>query len=226
SMLAVHFNAYEADSLLGVYLHFVPSVVDVSNKLFYLTVWEDNNGIPGNLLYQDDVFSPRQPTYNQGLNNFNPYYFAGGIKVPVSTSFFVGWKQVDALRYNLGLDRNIDHSDEIFYSVDFGGTWQNPPFAGSPMLRPIFSTALDAVLNLTSSTEEKKYRVFPNPSNIQSVIESPYPDEEGYLIFGLTGQKTLEIEENILNTSALAPGYYLIKSKKHQHSPIKFLRVE
>jgi hypothetical protein len=226
SMLAVHFNAYEADSLLGVYLHFVPSVVDVSNKLFYLTVWEDNNGIPGNLLYQDDVFSPRQPTYNQGLNNFNPYYFAGGIKVPVSTSFFVGWKQVDALRYNLGLDRNIDHSDEIFYSVDFGGTWQNPPFAGSPMLRPIFSTALDAVLNLTSSTEEKKYRVFPNPSNIQAVIESPYPDEEGYLIFGLTGQKNFEIEGNILHVEGLAPGYYLIKSKIHQHLPIKFLRVE
>ena len=30
SMLAVHFNIYEADSLLGVYLHFVPSVVAVS----------------------------------------------------------------------------------------------------------------------------------------------------------------------------------------------------
>ena len=226
SMLAVHFNAYESDSLLGVYLHFVPSVVDVSNKLFYLTVWEDNNGVPGNILYQDDAFTPRQPTYNQGLNNFNSYYFNDGIKVPVSNSFFIGWKQVDAVRYNLGLDRNIDRSNEIFYSVDFGGSWQNPPFSGSPMLRPIFSTALDAVLNLTENTEEKKYRVFPNPSNIQAVIESPYPDEEGYLIFGLTGQKNFEIQGNILHVEGLAPGYYLIKSKIHQHSPIKFLRVE
>ena len=93
SMLAVHFDAYEADSLLGLYIHFVPSVVDVSNKLFYLTVWEDNNGIPGNILYEDEAFSPRQPTYANGRNNFNAYYFNGNSKVAVGTSFFIGWRQ-------------------------------------------------------------------------------------------------------------------------------------
>jgi len=226
SMLAVHFDTYEADSLLGVYLHFVPSVVDVSNKLFYLTVWEESNGQPGNILYQDDVFTPRQPTYNQGLNNFNTYYFSNGIKVPVSTSFFVGWKQVDAVRYNLGLDRNLDHADEIFYSVDFGGTWQNPPFSGSAMLRPIYSTALDNVLNLPGPEEVKNYRIFPNPVLHQAIIESPYSDEKGYDVFALTGQKMVEISTNLIDASKLAPGYYLIQSKVHTHSPIKFLRVE
>lgn len=226
SMLAVHFNAYEADSLLGVYLHFVPSVVDVSNKLFYLTVWEDNNGVPGNILYQDEVFTPRQPTYNQGLNNFNPYYFNGGIKVPVASSFFVGWKQVDAVRYNLGLDRNLDHSDQIFYSVDFGASWQNPLFAGSPMLRPIFSTALDPVLNSQDLLEGKPYRIFPNPSNVEITIESPHNDEIGYEIYGLSGQKIMETIHNTLQVGALAPGYYWVKSKVHHHSPIKFLRIE
>ena len=111
-MLAVHFDAYEADSLLGLYIHFVPSVVDVSNKLFYLTVWEDNNGIPGNILYEDEAFSPRQPTYANGRNNFNAYYFNGNSKVAVGTSFFIGWRQVDPIRYNAGLDRNIDNSNQ------------------------------------------------------------------------------------------------------------------
>ena len=226
SMLAVHFNAFEADSLLGVYLHFVPSVVDVSNKLFYLTVWEDNNGIPGDILYQDDVFSPRQPTYNQGLNNFNPYYFSGGQKVPVNSSFFVGWKQVDAVRYNLGLDRNIDHSNEIFYSVNFGGSWQNPLFTGSPMLRPIFSTALDAVLSEPALKPLSSYTVFPNPSANEALIVSPFSDEAGYVIYSVTGKIALEIDDAILPCTELSPGYYFIRSKVHSHAPLKFLRSE
>jgi len=226
SMLAVHFNAYEADSLLGVYLHFVPSVVDVSNKLFYLTVWEDNNGIPGDILYQDDVFSPRQPTYNQGLNNFNPYYFSGGQKVPVNSSFFVGWKQVDAVRYNLGLDRNIDHSNEIFYSVNFGGSWQNPLFTGSPMLRPIFSTQLDGELSVVEHKEIPTYLIYPNPSHSSAVVKSPYADETGFIIYNIMGQRMMSTTNEIIPVSELSSGTYFIQSKTHSHLPIKFLRIE
>ena len=57
--LAIQFDAYEADSLLGVAFHFVPSVIDVSSKLFLLSVWSNENGHPGQLLYEDDVFFPR-----------------------------------------------------------------------------------------------------------------------------------------------------------------------
>lgn len=226
SMLAVHFNSYEADSLLGVYLHFVPSVVDVSQKLFYLTVWEDNNGVPGAILYQDDVFNSRQPTYNMGLNNFNAYYFTGGLKVPVNSSFFIGWKQVDAMRYNLGLDRNINHSDEIFYSVDFGGTWQNPPFAGSPMLRPIFSTQLDGELGFAAHVENPSYLIYPNPSHAYALVKSPYSDESGFLVYNLLGNLVTSTLDEIIPASVLSPGTYFIQSKVHSHPPIKFLRIE
>ena len=117
--MAIHFDAYEADSLIGIDLAFVPSVNDVSDKLFLLTVWEDNNGNPGNVLYEDDVFSPRTPIYADGQNNFRSYFFVDTQKVAVGT-LFVG-ETINAERLNLGFDRNIDKSNEILYSVDGGG---------------------------------------------------------------------------------------------------------
>ena len=56
SRLAVKFDAYEADSLIGVAMHFVPTVNDVSSNLFLITVWENDNGNPGSVLYEDDIF--------------------------------------------------------------------------------------------------------------------------------------------------------------------------
>ncbi len=225
SMLAVHFNAYEADSLLGVYLHFVPSVSDVSTKLFYLTVWEDLNGAPGAILYEDDAFSPRQPTYANGLNNFNAYYFPNGEKIAVGTSFFVGWRQVDAVRYNVGLDRNIDHSQEIFYSVDFGATWENPPFPGSAMLRPIVSTGLDGELGV-EQTLLPAYIAYPNPSRDAVHIVSPYSDENGFELFDLQGRLMAKTPNNHFDVTLLTPGYYIIRSIQHPAQQIKILTCE
>ncbi|MFM7566750.1 MAG: T9SS type A sorting domain-containing protein [Flavobacteriales bacterium] len=225
SMLAIHFDAYEPDSLLGLYLHFVPSVIDVSNKLFYVTVWEDNNGVPGNVLYEDDAFSPRQPTYANGRNNFNAYYFNGNIKVAVGSSFFIGWRQVDPVRYNVGLDRNINHSDQIFYSVDFGGTWETPPFTGSPMVRPIFSTALDGVLSATPKAMEK-YTLYPNPTAGKMNIISPFSDEQGYAVYTMQGELVMTIHGNQGDFSWIANGYYLIQSLSHPDQRFKIIRCD
>ena len=225
SMLAVHFDAYEADSLLGLYIHFVPSVVDVSNKLFYLTVWEDNNGIPGNILYEDEAFSPRQPTYANGRNNYNAYYFNGNIKVAVGTSFFIGWRQVDPIRYNAGLDRNIDNSNQIFYSVDFGGSWENPPFLGSPMLRPIFSTALDGELGV-ETTSSASYLTYPNPTTGMIFVKSPFSDEQGYLVYTMQGEQIMSFEGEQGDFSALPNGYYLVQSIKHPEHRVKIIRCD
>ena len=136
--LAIHFDVYQPDSLIGVNLCFVPSVNDVSDKLFLLTVWDDDNGEPGEVLYEDDVFNPRNPIYIQGENQYLSYYFIDTMKIPVGNSFFIGWRQLDADRLNLGFDRNIDQSDEIFYSVNGGVSWLVSPFSGSAMVSLFF----------------------------------------------------------------------------------------
>ena len=173
--LAVHFEAYEEDSLIGIDFSFVPSVNDVSDKLFLLTVWDDENGSPGQVLYEDDVFSPRTPIYANGENLFTPYFFIDTQKVAIGTSFFVGWRQLEPERLNLGFDRNIDNSSEILYSVDGGGNWLVSPFEGSAMLRPIFSTGMDVTLGIenVSLEDNNTFDLFPNPTSQMININVP-----------------------------------------------------
>ena len=116
-------------------------------------------------MYEDDVFSPRTPIYADGQNNFTSYFFVDTQKVAVGASFFVGWRQLDAERLNLGFDRNIDKSNEILYSVDGGGNWLVCPFQGSAMLRPIFSTGMDVYLGIENIVEEtNELIIYPNPA--------------------------------------------------------------
>ncbi len=163
--LAIEYNSYQADSLIGVNIHFVPSVTDVSSNIFLLTVWNDNNGKPGSVIYEDDVFFPRNPQYGDNENVFITYYFKDTMKVAVGTKFHIGWRQLDAVRLNAGLDRNIDNSSKIRYSVDGGFTWLSSPFTGSAMIRPVFSTALDTTLAQIDFIETQDIILYPNPTS-------------------------------------------------------------
>ena len=210
--LAVHFEAYEEDSLIGINLSFVPSVNDVSDKLFLLTVWDDENGSPGQVLYEDDVFSPRSPIYANGENLFTPYFFIDTQKVAIGTSFFVGWRQLDPERLNLGFDRNIDNSNEIFYSVDGGGNWLLSPFEGSAMLRPIFSTGMDVSLGIENvSFANDIFELFPNPTN--HIININVPERvkgcKKILIDGY-GRILKETFSSSFNLSEMNSGIYFI----------------
>lgn len=163
--LAYKFTPYQPDSLIGVRMHFVPSVNNVSNKLFLLSVWGDNNGVPGEVLYQDEFFFPRMPVYEEGMNQFTDYYLADTMKLPITGTFYVGWRQIDADRLNIGLDMNTPNGDKIFYSLNGGASWSTSSFAGSMMMRPVFSTASNADLAVDELVPDLNWEVYPNPTS-------------------------------------------------------------
>jgi hypothetical protein len=213
SRLAVEYNAYEADSLVGVAFHFVPSVVDVSEKLFLVSVWSNEGGHPGELLYEDDVFFPRTPLYGDQRGIFVPYYFTDTQKVSVPTSFFIGWRQLDAERLNLGLDRNIDHSDKVQYSVDGGFTWYTSPFQGSAMMHPIFSTALDSSLGLAQKQNNPlTWFVYPNPAQDQIHIDLPAEFQgKQLLLTDALGKIKMSQIATSFDVSSLPNGVYFLQ---------------
>lgn len=206
--LAVKFDTYEQDSLLGIAIHFVPSVNDVSSKLFLLTVWENNGGVPGTVLYQDNIFFPRQPIYENERNQFTTYYFPDSVKVGVGTSFFIGWRQFDANRLNVGFDKNNDNSDKVYYSIDGGVNWINSTIEGSVMMRPIFSTALDNELTVDELLDDE-HLAYPNPFDDNITFKSL--NYSGVKIFTTSGQLILESTESQLNTSDLKSGVYFAR---------------
>jgi hypothetical protein len=227
SRLAIEFNAYEADSLIGVSLHFVPTVNDVTQKLFLITVWDDNNGKPGEILYEDDAFNARTPIYSTYYNQYLHYYFTDLQKVAVGNKFHIGWRQLDPQRLNLGLDRNIDNSSKIRYSVDGGATWLSSPFDGSPMLRPIFSTGLDQTLGLNfKNPETVVWNIYPNPVNETLNISWSSDKERGEAkIVDAYGRIQLSGEENTFDVSNLPAGIYFIKLSNHPTATKKFIKL-
>ena len=210
AMLAVRFDAYEPDSLIGVSFQFVPSVVDVSNKLFLLTVWSENNDEPDLILYEDDVFNPRSPIYPSGNEQFVIFYFPDSLKVPVNTSFFVGWRQLDPERLNLGLDRNLDFSTKIKFSVNGGATWLTSPFSGTAMIRPVFSTKLDEFIGINEEVFDIK--IFPNPtSNIFQIILPQEDNNLEKILFDQTGRILLKTNENQIDLANFSAGYFFLQ---------------
>jgi len=211
--LAIEYNSYQADSLIGVNIHFVPSVTDVSSNIFLLTVWNDNNGKPGSVIYEDDVFFPRNPQYGDNENVFITYYFKDTMKVAVGTKFHIGWRQLDAVRLNAGLDRNIDNSSKIRYSVDGGFTWLSSPFTGSAMIRPVYSTALDTTLAQIDFIEtQQDIILYPNPtSDIVHFMENNMEVTYQFVLYNSVGQFIESNYASEVQLSNLDQGIYFVQ---------------
>jgi hypothetical protein len=214
SRLAIKYNAYEQDSIIGMKIHFVPSVNDVSDKLFLLTVWAaGSNGLPSTVLYEDDVFFPRSPIYTDYRNNFVDYYFTDTMKVKVGTTFFVGWRQFDEDRLNVGLDRNLDNHTNNYYSIDGGTTWIQSSIPGSVMIRPIFSTALDAELGIEEKRPEVEAILYPNPTTDEVQIEMTRGNYQGVEVYSIQGLKLFASDEKTVSLAQQPAGVYFFTFK-------------
>ncbi len=212
SRLAIKYTPYEADSLIGARIHFVPSVYDVRDKLFLLTVWADNGGVPGSVIYEDQLFFPRSPEYQYQRNLFTTYLFQDTMKVPVTGTFHIGWRQFDAERLNVGLDMNIVNNDKTHYSVDNGASWLQSSFEGSVMIHPIFSTELDVTLGIKEKErKELKINVFPNPTSGQVKIEVEDSAFTGVEVLSIQGKKIIESDQPIVDLSDFPSGMYFFK---------------
>jgi hypothetical protein len=210
--LAIQYTPYEADSLIGAMIHFVPSVNDVSNKLFLLTVWDDNNGQPGTVIYEDETFFPRQPKYEYDRNIFTYYFLKDTMKLPINGTFYIGWRQFDPDRLNVGLDMNIPNGDKTFYSVDNGTSWNQSGFDGSVMIRPIFSTALDVTMGIQEEVSETVGAVvYPNPTTGQVNIDYPSELYTGAEVYNTQGQLILRTDSKMIDLGTFDNGLYLIK---------------
>ncbi|HLP55823.1 MAG TPA: T9SS type A sorting domain-containing protein [Fluviicola sp.] len=225
--LAYQFTPYEADSLIGVKMHFVPSVNDVSDKLFLLSVWNDNNGQPGSVIYEDEFFFPRTPQYEDSIGKFTTYYLKDTMKLAITGTFYVGWRQIDADRLNIGLDMNNDNSDKIFYSINGGGTWSNTSFAGSMMMRPIFSTALNADLAVEERELVPSWELYPNPTSGVVSIDwnesTPFPgavcvDAQGRVI------GTMDADNQTIDLGFNPAGIYFVQLNGYSHLVKKVIR--
>lgn len=213
SRLAIKYTPYEADSVIGAMIHFVPTVNDVTGKLFQLTIWDDNGGTPGNVLYQDNAANMRQPSYGYGRNAFIRYFTEDSVKIPVNGTFYIGWRQIDPTNLGVGLDRNTDKHENTYYSVDGGFTWEQSQFPGSVMIRPIFSTGMDPELGVKQVIKEAaELTIYPNPSSGRFTVRSSDGNTGVINVYSLMGDLVLTTDEQTFDLSNYPDGMYLVKS--------------
>lgn len=216
AQLAYLFDPYVYnDSLVGVSIHFAPSVSDKSNKIFGLKIWAENNGKPGVLLYEDDDFSLRQPIYQNLKNGFSNYYFKDYRRLPITGKFFIGLRQIDQDPLNIGFDRNGYAQKKLFYSNDQLSNWKSSNEIGSLMMRPVFQSNINNELSLSDQISIPLFSFSPNPASEEVNITSRSPNYLGSQLIDGMGRILFEFAPTQLqfSVSQLEIGTYFLKDK-------------
>ncbi len=184
--LAYKFNCVKKDTLKAVQMYFCRSLHNKSKKYFNLTIWDDNEGKPGKIIYQKQAV---RPEYENKLNKFHTYYI-NDETVVLQGVFYVGWVQNTSAMLNIGLDFNTNNQENILYSM--GDSWQNSKYEASLMIRPFFGQKLtlsDKKVKLNNF--DKNFVVYPNPASKTITVSNKnerFDNRYEVFIYNLSGQ--------------------------------------
>ena len=198
---------------------------DGNQKYFYLSVWADDDGYPGELLYEMEGVKPQ-------FNGLNQYiYYKLDATLFIDKPFYIGIRQTSQDLLNIGFDFDRDAQSKNFYFVN--SVWANSDFEGALMWRPVFGD--DRKIG-TNNVEIKKsdFSIFPNPAtdelniicsdalNMNTKINIEIYDISGRLILNIT---STNVEQTNINISNIPNGVYFIKfnSEKSSYRTQKFI---
>ena len=207
SMLAYRFNLNKPDTLRAIQMYFNNVLNHANEQYFFLCVWNDDVGTPGDTIYSQFTL----PMYSEQLNKYYTYHIP---PLPVSGTIYIGWIQTTADNLNLGFDSYNDHSSQIFYNTS--GRWYPSAYSGSLMIRPIVGKPIPlGVEEPASNTPE--LQVFPNPcrDGILHLRLNTHgtSSAEGYTLklLNLTGQTVLSKKYSTsLDLTSLCQGIYIL----------------
>jgi hypothetical protein len=198
------------DTLRAVRIYFNQTLSPAEERQFFLCVWNDNAGKPGDTIYSQFVY----PRYADSMNKFVTYHLSPPIAV--TGTFYVGWIQTTGDNLSVGFDRYNNSQKSIFYNT--GGTWINSAFSGSLLIRPVLGKPIPLGIN-NKDKDTFSMTVFPNPCYSPSLHldlpDNPVTENAGITIFDITGR--IQWQGNAANTidvSMLNNGIYLLELKE------------
>jgi hypothetical protein len=211
ALLAYQFHNKQKDTLRGVQMYFAPVMDDVSEKELMLTIWKDNNGLPGDAFYQQQT--TLNPVYLEFRNNFY-YYLLDTLLVIDTGKFYVGWEQLSEDMLNIGFDRNADTHEKIYYNLL--GVWKQSVQNGSLMMRPMFGDTVtvtsSSIKEMKKEASDKIFRFYPNPANdLVKII--PLSDDYHLQLFDVSGKliKTYAESPTQISTASIQKGMYFLQ---------------
>lgn len=208
AMFAYKFKSFIDDTLRAVNICFNDSYNDANKRAYDLMVWDDNNGLPGNVIYTLEEVMVEQ---GQKINGFYSYKIPD--KVPVNNFFYVGWRQRSESFLNAGLDVNTPHAGRQFYWLN--GEWQLSQVSGTVMIHPVLGDALRITsVDDVIYKDKKQISIWPNPASGYINIDADellLSGDASVTIIDLNGR---EVKKTILteriDISSLPAGIYII----------------
>lgn len=202
---AVRFTLAEPDTLQAVRMWFNRTLNDENVAPFTLMVWDDDNGLPGNVLYE----MPAQlPGFADEYLDFVPYYLEEPLAV--SGTFYVGFYQNHDTQLNIGFDQNNDASGKFFYRTS--ANWYPSFYKGAPMIRPVVGKSFDH--SAVPQHTHRDVKMYPNPTT--GTIHIQIDDNEqdmSYTIWNVYG-KCLEsgkLQSSELSLEKYPNGIYFVQ---------------
>ena len=201
--IACRFTLNTEDTLTALHLYFNRTLADQNSSIrFYITVWDDADGHPGNIIYQDR--DRRRPLFS-GFNQYVRYTLEQSLVC--NGTIYIGLEQTSADYINLGFDRNNDASHNILYLT--GSEWQTSILRGALMLRPAFGQRATLAID-TPGTDS--FTAFRQGNSIVIHV----PSSEHIVIYNIMGQKVYEFLSphtgTQCTTQPLPSGLYLVRA--------------
>ena len=207
--IAYQFKINYPDTLRAVQMYFPQMLNSVDHLPFELTIWKDNLGLPGGILYTQTVY----PVHTTN-GKFHTYIIDEPQGINLTTLggnyFYVGWEQQTNDLLNIGLDKNGLANQYMFYNV--GSGWNNSIYPGAWMIRPLVSRK-EAVL-IQEDMKIDNFKLYPNPvkdelniilSTIENIISI-------YNLQGKLLKKNFFSTNNCkLNINDLSSGMYVVE---------------
>jgi len=216
AQVAYKFTTLKTDTLRSIEMYFNNTLLSTP-PMFNLCVWNDNNGVPGEMIYEEAGLTPN---YSNGLNGFSLYTLDTSLVIDkkhyksliLSGTFYVGWTQPQDVLLNIGVDLNNIIKQKLFYKVD--QDWTAALLTKPIMIRPVFDSN-PMVINDVNNTAPSNNNItlFPNPSSGKFTIDVPdnYTIDVFHVVITNTyGSTVMESSEKTIDASPLPAGMYFI----------------
>lgn len=210
AMVAYRFRAYAPDSLRAIMICFNDSYQNSNQRTFDIAVWDNDNGIPGNLIYLGEEVMVEQ---GEGINGFHTYILDD--PVYIDNIFYIGWKQRSETFLNAGLDLNTSQNGRQFFWLN--GDWYQSQVNGSLMIRAITGPRLPSTGIGDVTTTKNLVHIWPNPV---SEVLNIKPDDSfaasgslSHIIYDISGRVILRVSDvTRIDAGTLKPGIYIMIS--------------
>ena len=213
--LAVKFTLAEPDTLQAVRMWFNHTLNDENVAPFTLKVWDDNNGLPGNVLYE---LSAQLPEFADEYLDFVPYYLEEPL--PISGTFYVGFHQNHDVQLNIGFDQNNDARGKFFYRT--AAQWHESYYKGAPMIRPVVGKSFDHS-GVQPHQNPADITLYPNPTTDKIKIQiNDNREDIDYKIINVYGQcvEMGKLNNPELSLAKFANGIYFIQLSSNNQTLI------